>query len=106
MDAGGRLARSLRSLRPQADLKAAAIGAVILLRERLGFHRPPAKSSREREQPDRLIALLERYLPRRAGIAATVLMLLGSTGFGIVRGRHLEPLNSALHDTPHADARQ
>ncbi len=35
MDGGGRLARSLRSLRPQADLKAAAIGAAVLLRERL-----------------------------------------------------------------------
>src|SRR6478735_4044732 len=35
MDGGGRLARSLRSLRPQADLKAAGIGAVVLLRERL-----------------------------------------------------------------------
>ena len=37
MDGAGRLARSLRSPRPQADLKAAAIGAVVLLRERLGF---------------------------------------------------------------------
>jgi hypothetical protein len=36
MDGAGRLARSLRSLGPQADLKAAAIGAVVLLRERLG----------------------------------------------------------------------
>ncbi|MEA2830670.1 MAG: hypothetical protein QOF22_1418, partial [Bradyrhizobium sp.] len=40
MDGGGRLARSLR---PQADLKAAAIGAVMLLRERLGLPRTPAK---------------------------------------------------------------
>ena len=36
MDGAGRLNRSLRSLRPQADLmKAAAKGALILLRERL-----------------------------------------------------------------------
>ena len=34
MDGAGSLTRSfLRSLRPQADLKAAAIGAVVLLRE-------------------------------------------------------------------------
>ena len=44
MDGAGRLARSLRSLRPQADLKAAAIGAAMLLRERLGFGRASAKS--------------------------------------------------------------
>jgi cell division protein FtsQ len=105
MDGGGRLARSLRSLRPQADLKAAAIGAVILLRERLGLRRVAARPSREREQPPhRLIALLERYLPHRAGVAATVLILLGSAGFGIVKGGHLEELTSALSDTRNAIA--
>jgi cell division protein FtsQ len=98
MDGGGRLARSLRSLRPQADLKAAAIGAAVLLRERLGSKRT-AVNPLEREQPHRLVALLERYVPRRAGVAATVLILLGSTGLGIVKGGHLEELTSALSDT-------
>src|SRR5258708_30470758 len=104
MDGGGRLARSLRSLRPQADLKAAAIGAVVLLRERLGFHRAPVKPSLERERPHRLIAFLERYLPHRAGVAATVLMLLGSTRLGIVKGGHVQPLSSTLSDTRNAIA--
>jgi cell division protein FtsQ len=105
MDGGGRLARSLRSLRPQADLKAAAIGAVILLRERLGANRTAANPPQRREQPPhRLIGLLERYLPHRAGAAATVLILLGSAGFGIVRGGHLEELTSALSDTRNAIA--
>src|SRR5450759_2362112 len=105
MDGGGRLARSLRSLRPQADLKAAAIGAVVLLRERLGLHRAAAKPSRQREQhPHRLIALLERYLPHRAGVTATVLMLLGSAGFGIVKGGHVEELTLAFSDTRNAIA--
>ena len=53
MDGDGRLARSLRSLRPQADLKAAAIGAVVLLRERLGLAR--VKPRLDREPPNRLI---------------------------------------------------
>lgn len=104
MDGAGRLARSLRSLRPQADLKAAAIGAAILLRERLASKRAAAKPSLEREQPHRLIALLERYLPNRAGVVATVLLLLGSAGFGIVRGGHLEEFTSALSDTRNAIA--
>src|SRR6267154_82928 len=105
MDGGGRLARSLRSLRPQADLKAAAIGAAVLLRARLGLNRAPAKPRLEREQqPHRLIAFLERYLPRRAGVAATVLILLGSTGLGVVKGGHLEQLTSALSDTRNAIA--
>jgi cell division protein FtsQ len=105
MDGGGRLARSLRSLRPQADLKAAAIGAVVLLRERLGLDRVRARRPLEREQnPHRLIALLERYLPHRAGVAATVLMLLGSAGFGIVKGGHVEELTSALSDARNAIA--
>jgi cell division protein FtsQ len=105
MDGAGRLARSQRSLRPQADLKAAAIGAVILLRERLGLDRLRAKTTQLREQPPhRLIALVERYLPHRAGVAATVLILLGSAGFGVVKGGHLEEFASALSDTRNAIA--
>jgi cell division protein FtsQ len=105
MDGGGRLVRSLRSLGPQADLKAAAIGAVMLLRERLGLPRTPVRPPRlEREQPNRLVALLERYVPRRAGVAATVLLLLASAVSGVVKGGHLEELTSALSDTRNAIA--
>src|ERR1700716_3721126 len=104
MDGGGRLARSLRSLRPQADLKAAAIGAAILLRERLGLNSVRARPSLEREEPHRLIALLERFVPHRVGITATVLLLLGSAGFGVVKGGHLEALTSTLSDTRNAIA--
>src|SRR5437763_6280350 len=104
MDGGGRLARSLRSLRPQADLKAAAIGAVVLLRERLGSRRLPAKPFLKRERPHRLIAFLERYLPHRAGVVATILILLGSAGLGVVKGGHLEEFTAALSDTRNAIA--
>jgi cell division protein FtsQ len=104
MDGGGRLARSLRSPGPQADLKAAAIGAAVLLRQRLGLNRARARAGLEREQPNRLIELLERHLPNRAGVAATVLMLLGSAGFGIVKGGHLEQFTSALSDSRNAMA--
>ncbi|WP_291867463.1 FtsQ-type POTRA domain-containing protein [Bradyrhizobium sp.] len=103
MDGAGRLARSLRSLGPQADLKAAAIGVVVLLRARLGLPRA-AKPRLEREPPHRLIAFLERYLPNRAGVAATVLLLLGSAGFGVVKGGHLDAFTSALSDTRNAIA--
>src|SRR5918995_1088886 len=107
MDGAGRLARSLRSLRPQADLKAAAIGAVVLLRERLGVPRKAAKAAKprlQREQSNRLIGFLERYLPNRAGVAATVLLLLGSVGFGVVKGGHLADFIVALSDTRNAIA--
>ena len=103
MDGAGRSARSLRSPGPQTDLKAAAIGAVILLRERLRLRRA-ARPSLEREPPHWLIDLIERYVPRRAGIAATVLILLGSAGFGVVKGGHLDNLTSALSDTRNAIA--
>jgi cell division protein FtsQ len=103
MDGAGRLARSLRSLGPQADLKAAAIGAVVLLRERLGLRaRVPARPVIDREPPNRLIFLLERHLPNRTGIALTVLILLGSTTLGIVKGGHVEELVGALSDTRNA----
>jgi cell division protein FtsQ len=104
MDGAGRLARSLRSPGPQADLTAAASGAAVPLRDRLGLSRPRARAGFEREQPNRLIALVERHLPNRAGIAATVLMLLGSAGFGIVKGGHLEQFTSALSDSRNAIA--
>src|SRR5450756_1752172 len=104
MDGGGRLARSQRSPRPQTDLKAAAIGAVILLRELLGLRRAAVRPQQREQPPHRLIALLERYLPHRAGVAATVLILLGSAGFGIVKGGHLEELIAALSDTRNAIA--
>ncbi len=104
MDGAGRLARSLRSPGPQADLKAAAIGAAARLRARLGLGRVRARPSLERQPPNRLVVLLERYLPNRAGVAATVLLLLGSAGFGIVKGGHVEELTSALSDTRNAIA--
>jgi cell division protein FtsQ len=103
----------MRSLGPQADLKAAAIGAGVLLREWLeqrlaqaeaaSAQRKAAKLRPQREpNPNRLIALVERYLPNRAGVAATVLILLGSAGFGIVKGGHVEELTQALSDTRNA----
>jgi cell division protein FtsQ len=74
------------------------------LRQRLGLNRARARAGLEREQPNRLIELLERHLPNRAGVAATVLMLLGSAGFGIVKGGHLEQFTSALSDSRNAMA--
>jgi cell division protein FtsQ len=107
MDGAGRLAATLR---PRADLKAAAIGAAILLRERLGFSRArqpkrlakaPAKAAIER-RPPRFVTQIERYLPQQVGVAATVLMLLGSAGFGVVKGGHLDDLTAAFSDTRNA----
>ncbi len=101
MDGAGRLARSLRSLGPQADLKAAAIGAVVLLREWLGL---PARirPAIDRAPPNRIIQWLERTLPNRTGVALTVLMLLGSAGLGIVKGGHLDAFTAALSDARNA----
>jgi len=68
-----------------------------------GFKRSRVQSRPEREQqPHRLITLVERYFPHRAGVAATALMLLGSAGFGIVKGGHLDELASAFSDTRNA----
>ncbi|WP_298371904.1 cell division protein FtsQ/DivIB [uncultured Bradyrhizobium sp.] len=109
MDGAGRLTRSLRSLGPQADLRAAAIGAAVLLREYVGAHlarrrQRPARQPQviDREPPNRYILLVERYLPRRIGLVATLAILFGSLGFGIVRGGHLEEFTTALSDTRNA----
>ncbi len=124
MDGAGRLARSQR---PQADLKAAALGAVILLREyvsarlpRVRFarvatrqRRPSAKMDRtsapaalapmvDREAPPRVVDLVERYLPHRLGTVATVALLFGSVWLGIVKGGHAQDVSAALSDTRNA----
>ncbi len=103
MDGAGRLARSVRSLGPQADLlKAAAFGALVLLRERIARARVRARPALEREPPHRLIVLVERYLPRRAGNAAALLLLVGSVGLGIVKGGHLQNFVAAVSDARNA----
>src|SRR5882724_790066 len=102
MDGAGPLVRSLRSLGPQADLRAAAIGAVVLLRERSGFDRGRPKSPKDREPAPRLIAWIERHVPHRAGVVATALMLLGSAGLGIVKGGHAQEVGAAFSDSRNA----
>jgi len=113
MDGAGSLTGSvLRSLRPQANLKAAAIGAVVLLREwveqkrqeKLEEKRARAKAVPERDPPPRVVALVERYLPRRVGISLTVILLAGATGLGIVKGGHLQDFITAVSDARNAMA--
>jgi cell division protein FtsQ len=114
MDGAGRLARSNRSLRPQVDLGAAAYGALILLREylaaRFAASRKTAKEKLakaakpiiERESAPRLIAWIERHVPRRAGLAATLALLAGSAWLGIVKGGHVDEFSTAFSDTRNA----
>jgi cell division protein FtsQ len=100
MDRGGRLARSNRSPGPQTDLKAAALGAVVLLREWLLRKRtsPGARRIGRADNPPRLIIFLERYLPRRAGMFATLALLLGSASLGVVKGGHVEQFTASASE--------
>jgi cell division protein FtsQ len=104
MDRGGRLARSNRSPRPRTDLKAAAYGAVVLLREWLSRKRESERQRRlaRTRQPPRLIVYLERRLPRRAGWFATIALLLASAGLGIVKGGHVERFTATVSDARNA----
>lgn len=63
-----------------------------------------AKAVVEREPPPRLIALVERYLPRRVGISMTALLLIGSCSLGIVKGGHLQDFVIAVSDARNAMA--
>ena len=109
MDGGGRLARSVRLPRPQTDLKAAALGAVILLREwivRVMRRRTPPPVAR-RPAPSSnhpLIVFIERRVPRKAGIFATVAILCGSAMLGVVKGGHIEEVTTGLSDARNAVA--
>lgn len=82
----------------------------MLLREYVGAHlarrrQPPARRPQviiDREPPNRYILMVERYLPRRIGLVATLAILFGSLGFGIVKGGHVEEFTTALSDTRNA----
>ncbi len=75
----------------------------MLLREWLSRRaRASKKPSIDRARPDRLVRWVETYLPNRTGIALTALMLLGSTGLGIVKGGHVDDVMAALSDTRNA----
>ena len=56
MDGAGRSRRSKGSSEPKTDLKAAAIGAAVLLREYLGLPKKRAKATHDRETPHRALS--------------------------------------------------
>jgi cell division protein FtsQ len=97
MDGGGRLARSKRSPRPRTDLKAAG-GALARARAQLASHLSPVKTRRLDREAPRFVKMLERRLPRRAGLVATLLLLAATAGLGVVKGGHLAKLLTALSD--------
>jgi cell division protein FtsQ len=102
MDGGGRLARSKRSPRPRTDLKQAANGG--FARACAFFLLSPFRGHRfsAAEHTPRFVVALERRLPRRAGLFATLLLLVTSAGFGIVKGGHLEKVLLAMSDSRNA----
>ncbi|WP_420132003.1 cell division protein FtsQ/DivIB [Rhodopseudomonas sp.] len=107
MHGGGRLARSSRLSGFQSDLKAVAVAIVALVRHRWARRkRPEPHPTRlvRPEQPSGLIATLEKYTPRRIGVVATVLILMGSAGLGIVKGGHVDEFVQGLDDARNAIA--
>jgi cell division protein FtsQ len=94
MDGGGRLAGSLRE--PGA----------ISVRSRLVrlFRRKPAPPRVGIERDNRFIARIEANLPRNFGTVATLVILLGSLGVGVVRGGHVEVMVEAFRDARDAVA--
>jgi cell division protein FtsQ len=72
------------------------------LEEKLQEKRARAKAIPEREEPPRVVALVERYLPRRVGISLTVILLAGATGLGIVKGGHLQDFIAPVSDARNA----
>ena len=114
MGGGGRLDRSLRSPGSKSEIKSdlkapdligmAAIGAGILLREQIAkLKRARAERLDERaKNPNRAIAFLERYVPRRLGTVLTLVILGGSAVLGVTRGGHVDEAIAALSDTRNA----
>lgn len=87
MDGGGRLAGALRQ------------GAKSVLNWAARTSRRKPEPVRLRSESDnRFIAVLERRLPRNLGTVATLFILLGTLGVGVVRGGHVEFMVEAVKD--------
>ena len=80
------------------------MGVAAALRARLPRFASSAKVRRRNDRPSGLIAFVENSLPRRTGIAATLLLLVASTGLGIVKGGHLEAFVASVSETRNAIA--
>jgi cell division protein FtsQ len=74
------------------------------LRAGLGLAPSPAKARRHprHEQPSGVVAFVERRWPRRGGLFATLLLLIASTGLGIVKGGHLEQFVATVSEARNA----
>lgn len=105
MDGGGRLARSLRlpGARSEQTVRTARriaeAGAVVPRRPGRGDVPAP----RHDDLPH-FLAEMQRRLPRRFGLMATVALLLGSLALGVVKGNHVEEVATALSDARNATA--
>ena len=53
---------------------------------------------------NRLVALVERYAPRRAMLKLAVVVILSSVTFGVVKGGHVNDVTAALSDARNAVA--
>nr|AIA14144.1 POTRA domain, FtsQ-type [uncultured bacterium] len=104
MDGAGRSRRSRGSPGPKTDLKAAAIGAAVLLREYFGFDRKRVKARADRTPPNRVILFLERMMPRRAVLMLTLATLLTSAVLGVIKGGHVDAVLAQLADSRNAMA--
>ena len=81
----------------------ALMGVAAALRARLPRFASP-KARRCNDRPFGVIAFVENRLPRRTGIAATLLLLIASTGLGIVKGGHLEAFIASVSEARNAIA--
>jgi cell division protein FtsQ len=82
----------------------ALMGVAAALRARLPRFAPSARVRRRNDRPSGVIAFVENRLPRRTGIAATLLLLVASTGLGIVKGGHLEAFVASVSEARNAIA--
>ena len=92
MDGGRRFARSLKGTGSRSPSQ-----------RRAASHRDPLPHIQGNSLVSR-VARFRQRLPRYAGLAATVLIILGSAAFGAVKGDHLGPLVEAARDARDATA--
>ena len=100
MDRGGHFAGTLKE--PETG---SFIGGLAAKVRRRSPRTPADVLFAPRRKRNHALEMIERLTPRGAGVIATVLMLAGSLGFGVVKGGHLDAITETVRDARDAVAK-
>lgn len=104
MDGGGRLARSLRLPGARSEQTVSTARGARDWRAPSWLHIHSNAPEPTHDDLPRIIHTVQRRLPRRAGVFATLGLLAASLALGTIKGNHLDEVTSAFNEARNATA--